>query len=446
MAQAGYTPIQLYLSTTASAVPSAGNLANGELAINITDGKLFYKDNGGVVQVLAGKSGTGVVAGSNTQLQFNNNGVFGASSGLTWDGTNLTASQVRSSGLTSGRVTYAGASGQLVDSANLLYSGTDLTVYGITVGRGAGGVAGNTVVGYGGGSAMTTGAKNTILGAYSGNQGGLDIRTQSGYIVLSDGDGNPNMAGFGQTEWLMRSGAGYWTLYSNGGGNNSTYNGTLIGSNKNSITGQSNNTLPSWFIDIGGRAADGSTRPVSTADKFSVGRQAAGGTIVAAPNLFEVNSNGAVGLNTTAASTGTGITFPATQSASSDPNTLDDYEEGTWTTNASAITNCSSVSVSSAIYVKVGRQVTGMIAGTFTVTASGANTYFLFDVPFNSQLAADGAPGQGTYGASTNNNGLVIDNSASTSYQFGFWVQGVNNAESGVSKPFQLGFTYIAAA
>ena len=42
MAQAGYTPIQLYLSTTASAVPTAGNLANGELAINITDGKLFY--------------------------------------------------------------------------------------------------------------------------------------------------------------------------------------------------------------------------------------------------------------------------------------------------------------------------------------------------------------------------------------------------------------------
>ena len=37
---------------------------------------------------------------------------------------------------------------------------------------------------------MTTGSKNTILGAYSGNQGGLDIRTASNYIVLSDGDGN----------------------------------------------------------------------------------------------------------------------------------------------------------------------------------------------------------------------------------------------------------------
>ena len=93
MAQTGYTPILIYGSGTASAAPSAGNLttsANGvELALNYTDGKLFYKDNGGVVQVLAGKGGSGVVAGSNTQLQFNNSGVFGASANLTWNGTVL---------------------------------------------------------------------------------------------------------------------------------------------------------------------------------------------------------------------------------------------------------------------------------------------------------------------------------------------------------------------
>ncbi len=38
---------------------------------------------------------------------------------------------------------------------------------------------------------MTTGSKNSIFGAYNGNQGGLDIRTASNNIVLSDGDGNP---------------------------------------------------------------------------------------------------------------------------------------------------------------------------------------------------------------------------------------------------------------
>ena len=56
MAQANYTPISLYYSTTAAATPSSGNLANGELAINITDGKLFYKDNSGVVQTIATKA------------------------------------------------------------------------------------------------------------------------------------------------------------------------------------------------------------------------------------------------------------------------------------------------------------------------------------------------------------------------------------------------------
>ena len=58
MAQAGYTPIKLYYSTTASASPSNANLADGELAINITDGKLYYKDNAGAVQLLASKAGT----------------------------------------------------------------------------------------------------------------------------------------------------------------------------------------------------------------------------------------------------------------------------------------------------------------------------------------------------------------------------------------------------
>lgn len=53
MAQTGYTPIQLYYSTTASAVPTAGNLAFGELAININDGILYYKNSGGTVVSLA---------------------------------------------------------------------------------------------------------------------------------------------------------------------------------------------------------------------------------------------------------------------------------------------------------------------------------------------------------------------------------------------------------
>ena len=57
----------------------------------------------------------------------------------------------------------------------------------------SGGAAYNTFVGYGSGSAVTGGYKHTIIGAYTGNQGGLDIRTANNYIVLSDVDGNPRL-------------------------------------------------------------------------------------------------------------------------------------------------------------------------------------------------------------------------------------------------------------
>jgi hypothetical protein len=51
----------------------------------------------------------------------------------------------------------------------------------------------NTGIGDVAGYYITTGSKNTILGRYDGNQGGLDIRTSSNNIVLSDGDGNPRV-------------------------------------------------------------------------------------------------------------------------------------------------------------------------------------------------------------------------------------------------------------
>jgi len=48
----------------------------------------------------------------------------------------------------------------------------------------------NTMIGPEAGELMTTGNNNVIIGNYDGNQDGLDIRTSSNQIVLSDGDGN----------------------------------------------------------------------------------------------------------------------------------------------------------------------------------------------------------------------------------------------------------------
>ena len=58
MAQATYTPISLYYSATASAVPLAANLVAGELALNTNDGKLYYKNSSNVVTLLASNAAT----------------------------------------------------------------------------------------------------------------------------------------------------------------------------------------------------------------------------------------------------------------------------------------------------------------------------------------------------------------------------------------------------
>ena len=85
MAQTGYTPISLYYTTTAAAVPTAGNLVAGELALNTNDGKLYYKNSSGVVTLLAGAT-AGPAGGSNTQVQYNSSGVLAGSANLTFNG------------------------------------------------------------------------------------------------------------------------------------------------------------------------------------------------------------------------------------------------------------------------------------------------------------------------------------------------------------------------
>ena len=68
MAQTNYTPIQLYYSTTAAAVPVNTNLASGELAINITDEKLYFKNAAGTVKLLASNATSAPVLSFQTSL------------------------------------------------------------------------------------------------------------------------------------------------------------------------------------------------------------------------------------------------------------------------------------------------------------------------------------------------------------------------------------------
>lgn len=131
MAATNFTPIQLYHSTTASAAPVAGNLANGELAINITDGKLFYKDNGGTVQVLATK-GAGTIGGSNTQVQYNSSGALAGSSNFTFNGTTATINTLNLTNALG--TTYGGTGLNSYTTGDIVYASASNTLSKLTIG------------------------------------------------------------------------------------------------------------------------------------------------------------------------------------------------------------------------------------------------------------------------------------------------------------------------
>jgi hypothetical protein len=119
--------------------------------------------------------------------------------------------------------------------------------------------------------------------------------------------------------------------------------------------------------------------------------------------------------------TGGQITFPATQSASSDANTLDDYEEGTWTITVTTGTSGTvTASAKTGAYTKVGRLVTitGYIDFSSVsspvgylrlslpfASASGASFESAVSFMFNSVVSANVADFVGT----VNNNAATLD-------------------------------------
>ena len=254
----------------------------------------------------------------------------------------------------------------------------------------------NTAFGSEAGYLITTGSNNTIIGRYNGNQGGLDIRTANNYIVLSDGDGNPwsvingsngtasmRQHGFSFLAPVMKvSGFGYAPY---------TYRAIVIGG---AATAGTYNTLCFGYDPAG-----------NTNGNFSgVGNEVffPNGIHFKTPNSTDTNfhsvlsfdSDGyglvvgrSVGVGGAApSSSGTGITFPATQNASSNANTLDDYEEGTWTPTFGLSTTDPTVSYTAQAgwYVKVGRLVTVFCDMTASSISGGFGVALVRGLPFPS--------------------------------------------------------------
>jgi hypothetical protein len=172
--------------------------------------------------------------------------------------------------------------------------------------------------------------------------------------------GNPtvtsgNLTVGGSTSLGTASASGNTTMYQAPGSSFliMNVNGTLSGARRN------------WAINPEYDVAGGLS--------FSVG--ASEGAAPSTPRLI-IKQQGALVLSNGSTSVdGTGITFPATQNASSDANTLDDYEEGTWTPAITFGGNSVGVTYSASnggYYTKVGRLVT--LTFVLNVTNKGSST------------------------------------------------------------------------
>lgn len=282
MAQTSYTPISLYYSTTASATPTAGNLVNGELAINITDGKIFYKDNSGVVQTIASKA-TGTVAGTTTQVIYNNAGAYAGSANFTFNGTTVTiANDASISGLTVGKGGGAVSHNTVVGASAMAAtaSGDYNTAYGYTaLGATTSGTQ-NTALG---GQAMntnTTGSYNVGVGVNALQQntsGSNNIAIGVGSLTQNSTASNNTavgfQAGYSNTTGNFLTSVGYQSLYSNTTGiENSAFGRGALGSNStgsyntaigsialNSNTTASNNTAVGYQAGYSNTTGTGNT-------------------------------------------------------------------------------------------------------------------------------------------------------------------------------------------
>jgi hypothetical protein len=305
-------------------------------------------------------------AGSNTQLQYNNSGSFAGASGLVTDGTNLT----------------------LNGQADLRFADSDSSNW----------------VAFQAPATISSNVTWTLPNA-DGSSGQVLSTNGSGTLswATASGGGGGGGTSVTRTQFTATSGQTSFTVSYTAGQIDVYLNGALLAAADYTATNGTSVVLTTGATlnDILTVVAYNSATQITQGDsKVEVTDSGSNGTIVfntdnsermriSADGTIKTSSTISVG-GATPSTSGAGITFPATQSASTNANTLDDYEEGTWTPTYVTESGANFTSVTyqgftDGSYTKIGDlcYIRGQIATTGITVGSASGNIAVGGLPFN---------------------------------------------------------------
>ena len=405
-------------SSTASSVPTAVDLAVGELAVNVTDKRLFSKNAGGTV----------VEVGTNpSQLNFVDNAkaIFGNGSDLQiWHDTSSTYGEIASviadtgsgplkiaGGLT-GRVELVNSAGDVMlqavgqEGVNLYYNNAEklaTTSTGIDVT--------GTVVSDG--LEVNSGTTNRVASFISTDASGLiefaDNATTNRPAIGAEGN-NLSLVTNGEKMRITSDGALFV------GGTN-TASAHLLDAASGSLFLQSETNNANIGLSIYVREGANNRRASFFVDD-SLGVYGVESTATSGVPDFVIRRSG----NEVARFTADGLTFNGDTAAA---NALDDYEEGTWTPSVDdGSGNTASTGSSYGHYIKIGRTCTVWL-NVNNIDTTGlvpGNDFRITGLPFAAASFSGSIYGSGsgtiTYCSSTNTLiPAILDNTQYVRYQ-----------------------------